>query len=162
MCTYPVIQRVSCSCASFSSSILLVLRLPCCESYSWVVFHKNCLSIFAPYLCSLCAGLILADSANMVMRIGYSWRFIRLMAPHLQLHEWAPSLRSCGCCAVAAVTLRESSIMQCMERMHLQMMCHKQHAFHCSQAETVEVWHAIEKHQTMPLQDASVFWCLSA
>ncbi|KAL3135804.1 hypothetical protein ABBQ32_007366 [Trebouxia sp. C0010 RCD-2024] len=51
-------------------------------------------------------GLILADSANMLLRIVYSWRFIKSRASGLQLRDWAPSLRSCAVCAVAAGTLR--------------------------------------------------------
>lgn len=60
------------------------------------------------HICCVDAGLILADSANMVMRIGYSWRFIKLRAPHLRLRDWAPSSKSCAASVVAAGTLRES------------------------------------------------------
>ncbi|KAL3161254.1 hypothetical protein ABBQ38_009618 [Trebouxia sp. C0009 RCD-2024] len=56
-------------------------------------------------------GLILADSANMVLRIGYSWRFIKTRASGLQLRDWAPSLRSCAVCALAAGALRECKIV---------------------------------------------------
>ena len=55
----------------------------------------------------IAVGLILADSANMLMRIGYSWRFIKLTAADLQFRDWAPSFRSCAVSAVAAVTLSE-------------------------------------------------------
>ncbi|KAA6421774.1 MAG: RFT1 protein [Trebouxia sp. A1-2] len=36
-------------------------------------------------------GLILADSANMVMRISYSWHFIKSAVPGLRITAWAPS-----------------------------------------------------------------------
>lgn len=61
--------------------------------------------------CCVDAGLILADSANMVLRIGYSWRFIKTRASGLQLRDWAPSLRSCAVCALAAGALRECKIV---------------------------------------------------
>ena len=77
----------------------------------------------------------------MVMRIGYSWQFIRLKVPDLQFHEWAPSLRSCGVCAIAAVTLRESSVIQCMESIALAHGVLPAACTQCSQVETVKVWH---------------------
>ncbi|DBB05489.1 hypothetical protein WJX77_003678 [Trebouxia sp. C0004] len=53
-------------------------------------------------------GLILADSANMVMRIGYSWRFIKSAVPSLRLTAWAPSFVSCCAATAAAIALRLS------------------------------------------------------
>jgi len=53
------------------------------------------------------AGLILADSANMVMRIGYSWHFIKSDVPGLRLTAWAPSFVSCCAATAAAVALRK-------------------------------------------------------
>ena len=54
------------------------------------------------------AGLILADSANMIMRIAYSWLFIQSRVPGLSITSWAPSLLSCCAAASAAVALREA------------------------------------------------------
>ena len=56
------------------------------------------------------AGLILADSANMAMRIGYSWLFIKSKAPGLHLYSWMPSFKSCSISAVAAASLGESHV----------------------------------------------------
>ncbi len=53
------------------------------------------------------AGLILADSANMAMRIGYSWFFIKFTVPSLGITTWAPSRVSCTAAAIAAVSLGE-------------------------------------------------------
>ncbi len=53
------------------------------------------------------AGLILADSANMVMRISYSWHFIKSAVPGLRLTAWAPSFISCCAATAAAIALRK-------------------------------------------------------
>lgn len=53
-------------------------------------------------------GLILADSANMVMRISYSWHFIKSAVPGLRLTAWAPSFVSCCAATAAAIALRLS------------------------------------------------------
>lgn len=50
------------------------------------------------------AGLILADSANMGMRIAYSWVFIRKDMQHLTVPRWWPSWPSCAACIAAAIT----------------------------------------------------------
>lgn len=60
---------------------------------------------------SVRVGLILADSANMVMRIGYSWLFMKSKAPALHFYSWVPSLKSCSVSAVAAASLGESQVL---------------------------------------------------
>lgn len=64
------------------------------------------------------AGLILADSANMVMRISYSWHFIKSAVPGLRITAWAPSFVSCCAATAAAVALRKLFPICCLMMWH--------------------------------------------